>query len=361
MRSSQCLTAWDGRWVQTDLRTLPYVQDAAAAGTNPQSRYIAEDGVCRGQRSWSWTWASSSAACPFEVPSRAQLCSRLASKSVLLYGDSLTQQFLVSIASLAGNASAWTATATTGRAPKGCWSRKMACFRVCDGSATVCHRAKFGLVVDEPPRPPHNCSVRATVQPLAQSFAPACIARFDVVILSEWAHWAGVDGALGLQQCLEEAGTSPARAARWSQGWIAQRYAEQMERNAAFLRAVVTEHAPRTRVLFRTSAPGYPPPQVLPPDVPGRGDDARAFTAPTRELGWAHAWASALNGSETFNHHMVFGLNAAARSAYASRGLGVMDLERPMLHRVDGHLDRLHYCLPGPPDFYTHALYNYVL
>ena len=59
--------------------------------------------------------------------------------------------------------------------------------------------------------------------------------------------------------------------------------------------------------------------------------------------------------------HMVFGLNAAARSAYASRGLGVMDLERPMLHRVDGHLDRLHYCLPGPPDFYTHALYNYVV
>ena len=39
----------------------------------------------------------------------------------------------------------------------------------------------------------------------------------------------------------------------------------------------------------------------------------------------------------------------------------VMDVAAPMLHRVDGHLDRLHYCLPGPPDFYSHALFNYML
>ena len=58
---------------------------------------------------------------------------------------------------------------------------------------------------------------------------------------------------------------------------------------------------------------------------------------------------------------MAFRLNDAARAAYAAHDLGVMDVAAPMLHRVDGHLDRLHYCLPGPPDFYSHALFNYML
>ena len=59
----------------------------------------------------------------------------------------------------------------------------------------------------------------------------------------------------------------------------------------------------------------------------------------------------------------------AARKAYASRSagaaaerlVGVMDVEAPMLQRIDGHMDPLHYCLPGPPDFYSHVLYNFVL
>ena len=48
-------------------------------------------------------------------------------------------------------------------------------------------------------------------------------------------------------------------------------------------------------------------------------------------------------------------------AAYAAHGLPVMDVEQPMLHRVDGHMDPLHYCLPGPPDFYSYVLWNFAL
>ena len=54
---------------------------------------------------------------------------------------------------------------------------------------------------------------------------------------------------------------------------------------------------------------------------------------------------------------MVFDMNDAARAAAAAHRLEVLDLEGAMLARVDGHLvDRLHYCLPGPPDFFAYAL-----
>ena len=37
--------------------------------------------------------------------------------------------------------------------------------------------------------------------------------------------------------------------------------------------------------------------------------------------------------------------------------LSVLDLEVPMLARVDGHrVDPLHYCMPGPPDLMAYAL-----
>tara|TARA_B110001452_G_scaffold266974_1_gene275268 strand:+ start:1632 stop:2384 length:753 start_codon:yes stop_codon:yes gene_type:complete len=247
------------------------------------------------------------------------------------------------------------------RRPSGCWSRKIACVRACDGSVLICHRQKFGLVTDTPPRLPHNCTINATVLPLQQSFAASCVLRFDLVILSEWAHWAGVDGALGLQRCLEEAGVGSERAARWSQDEIAQLYATQMRRNAGFLRRVLSERTRRTRAFFRTSAPGYPPPDVLPPDMPTRNHEPQSYAAPAQDLSWARVWAGTAQGAESFNHHMAFRLNEAARVAYSAEGLGVMDVEAPMLHRVDGHIDRLHYCLPGPPDFYTHTLYNHVL
>ena len=54
-------------------------------------------------------------------------------------------------------------------------------------------------------------------------------------------------------------------------------------------------------------------------------------------------------------------MNTVAKQAYLRNALGVMDTEVPMLQRVDGHLDELHYCLPGPPDFYSYAIFNYAL
>ena len=94
------MTSWKGRWVPTD-EPPPYVQAEAAAGANPQSRLIPE--ACRSRQSWRWRWQSGSESCRFVVPTQAELCARLAGKRILLYGDSLTQQFFVSLASIAGN------------------------------------------------------------------------------------------------------------------------------------------------------------------------------------------------------------------------------------------------------------------
>ena len=83
------------------------------------------------------------------------------------------------------------------------------------------------------------------------------------------------------------------------------------------------------------------------------------YLAPSRDLAWVDAYAR--RESSPFNHHLFRRFNAIARAAYDAHGLPVMDVERPMLHRVDGHMDPLHYCLPGPPDFYSYVLWNFAL
>ena len=167
-----------------------------------------------------------------------------------------------------------------------------------------------------------------------------------------------------------------------------------MLRNAAHLRAVVATPPSagqrNTRILFRTSLPGYPTADLLPPDTPGGAPPV--FTAPSQTVEWARSLAA--RGSSRYNHHMILRLNELARRAFgrappeeeaalaarrparAGNGvrnggdgdgdgsqadLGLMDVEVPMLPRIDGHLDYLHYCLPGPVDFYTEALSSYVL
>ena len=320
--------------------------------------------MCKRQESWRWRWQSHERGCPFTRPTRSALCARLAGKRILLYGDSLTQQFFVSLASLAGGAAAsWR--------PPGCEGmRRLECVRVCGGGseppAELCQRTKFGLALDEPPPRPHNCSVQPSVVATAEEkFPPNCVRRFDVLILSEAAHWVGVDGALGMQQCLERFGATD--AARFSQAFVARLYESQMQRDVAHLRAVLAPPPSAgerrdTRVLFRTSPPGYPTADVLPPDTPE--GIPPVFTAPSRSAAWATALAA--QRTSRYNHHMLPRLNAIARRAFADGGasgsrVGVMDVEAPMVPRVDGHLDPLHYCLPGPADFYAEVLFNFVV
>ena len=76
------------------------------ARTNPQSQNIDKSPMCRQQTSWKWRWVSHDSACPFEYPTRESICKRLVGKHLLFYGDSLTQQLFVSLASLAGDAAA---------------------------------------------------------------------------------------------------------------------------------------------------------------------------------------------------------------------------------------------------------------
>ena len=108
-----------------------------------------------------------------------------------------------------------------------------------------------------------------------------------------------------------------------------------------------------------------PSDDLLAPDTPGgaRQDFSHhappIFTAPSRGVEWARELVA--RGSSRFNHHMLPRLNDLARRAYADARLGVMDVEAPMTPRVDGHLDPLHYCLPGPADFYSEVLFNFML
>ena len=289
---------------------------------------------------------------------------------MLLYGDSLSQQLFVSLASLAGGVeSSWR--------PAGCERmRHLECVKLCVGAvstpALLCQRTKFGLALDETPPRPRNCSVQPSLVASARDKFPTfCVRRFDLVVLSEVAHWVGVDGALGLQDCLERHGLTAAEAARRAQEHVASLYERQMRRNAKHLHELVTddrlgvdlevkhgkssEPLRATRVLFRTSPPGYPTSDLLPPDTP-KGEPP-VFTAPSRSTEWARTLAA--RSTSRYNHHMIPRLNALARRAYAD--VGVLDVEAPMTPRIDGHLDFLHYCLPGPADFYSEALYNYAL
>eukprot|EP00966_Prymnesium_polylepis_P032819 763627-Prymnesium_polylepis.2 len=104
----RCLwSGWhNGSWVLDEDAAAPYTeQDVVAAKKNPQSRNIILSSMCNQtvQRSWKWRWRTRSSQCSFRLPTRTELCRRLAGVRLLLYGDSLTQQFFVSMVSLAGN------------------------------------------------------------------------------------------------------------------------------------------------------------------------------------------------------------------------------------------------------------------
>ena len=348
-----CLSDWRGGWVDEGA-PAPYAATAAAVRKEIiPTQADSQRQMCGAprHRSWRWRWRSSDARCPFATPTREQLCTRLAGKRIVLYGDSLTHQFFASLASLAGNA-------TRAPVPRECWRlRHLKCVSVCGGTALVCNRHHFALALDVTPPPlPPNCSVRARVAPLNATFAPRCLASFDLVVLSTFSHWVGMDGALNVQTCLCEGGAAmtSGAAARAAVEYTAALYDAQMRRDAAFLSRLPSASR---RVLFRTSPPGYPPPDALRPDT--RGGRPPVYLAPSRDLAWVDAYAR--RESSPFNHHLFRRFNAIARAAYAAHGLPVMDVERPMLHRVDGHMDPLHYCLPGPPDFYSYVLWNFAL
>lgn len=363
----RCLSPWpNGSWVldDTSLPVPPYESQApAAAGGNPQSQNMMKSPMCAMQQSWRWRWHSHDADCPFVQPSRVALCRRLSHRRVLLFGDSLTQQLYVSLASMAGNA---VGTAT----PNGCkGSGPTDCVWLCDGTALLCHRKQFGLALDvegatAAATAARNCTVQpTTVAPLKAMFAPQCVGEFDLVVINEFAHWVGQAGVIRVERCLVRVhGASEAVAAAAAAEHVLSLYAGQAGRSAAFLASLIQKRrvtglaAPL--VLFRTSIPGLPPAHILPPDT-GNGTPP-VFVAPRAST---HTWANAFASmrSSPWNHHLWMRMNSIGRRAYTGAGLRLLDVEAPMLHRVDGHLDPLHYCLPGPPDFYSAALFNYAM
>ena len=242
--------------------------------------------------------------------------------------------------------------------------RHLECLHVCDGQAEVCQRTKFGLALDATPRPPLNCMIRPSwIAPLNVTFDHNCIGVFDLVVISEAAHWVGNDGALELEKCLASQGIND--AANQSQAWIARLYGEQMQRNARFLANVsrsirgTGQRQAGPRILFRTTTPGYPPPDVLPPDT--ADGKPPIYVRPARSTAWVKKVLAL--GAAPFNHHMIPQLNNLARTAFDHHApaVGFMDLAHPMSYRVDGHLDMLHYCIPGPTDFVVAALHSFAM
>lgn len=400
MLPPSCLS--DGGWALDALRRRPYdaLQPAVAAMSNHSAqRYRRIGELCSDDESWRWVWRprEASRCSRFSVPSRAELCRRFSGRRVLLYGDSLTQQHTASLVSLLGGP-------VEARPPEPCrlsrTLRKLQCVRACPGGAAlVCHRFGYGLMTHgatdgaSPPRAPHGCRVNATALTTEAAFPPACLQTFDAVLIGAWAHWAGVDGAWGLEACLRRArgkegqqqhAHSASNAPRIAQAWVRHLFNRTAFDAAAFLQSGVvapSAHATgtaarRPRVFFVTAAPGVPPPDVLAPDppsgatrIPTAAPPTQRRPSPSREdfgvgafrapRNGPHAWAEAWRGAATspFNHHMVFALNDATRAAATAHGLELLDLEGAMLARVDGHrVDRLHYCLPGPPDFLAYAL-----
>ena len=349
---TRCLEHFDGHWTYAANATPLYrEQEKAAARANPQSQRIRESSRCQNGRNWRWRWESNDHRCKFHHPKREQLCQRLSRRRLLFFGDSLTQQLFVSLASMAGNAiPAWK--------PVGCERMKhLECLHVCNSSsALICQRVKFGLAVDKPPHPPMNCTIKtSSVAALDEVFNPSCLRHFDVVMLSEAAHWVGNDGMGMLERCMAERGVKDAAAQ--SQMWVSDLYAKQMARNAEFLHTHVASgeatnlvsSGVATRIFFRTSAPAQPTADLL----------AGPLGQPTYSISWVTEMVK--RGKAPYNHHLIPRLNGIARQAFSALGLGVMDVAEPMAYRVDGHLDPLHYCLPGPPDFLSETLYNFVL
>ena len=328
--------------------------------------------MCHRQRSWKWQWVSNEPRCAVEPPAHGSLCRHLAGKRIILFGDSLTQQHFVSLASLAGEAS----TATAWK-PPGCEQmRHLECLRVCGGRedstpqpGLICQRTHFGLALDTRPiAAPHNCSHAiqpSVVAPVEERFRATCLRAFDLVVINQAAHWVGNDGALGLERCLRETGgMEQAAAARAAQRFVTRLYAQQMRRDAAHLQTLVHRAGrqsarsggdsaiERPRIYYRTSVPASPTSDILAPDTPDGSPPI--FLRPSRSVSWVEAMRR--NTSTRFNHHLIPRLNALARAIYRDAGLRVMDVELPMSFRVDGHLDPLHYCLPGPPDFWAQLL-----
>ena len=350
-----CLRVWNGSWVHVSSTPPPYRRQVAlATRNNPQSQHILDSPMCRRSRSWKWQWVSRDARCSVPPASRESVCSRLAGKRILLYGDSLTQQFFVSIASLAGE----DATSEASR-PDGCERlRHLECLRVCGG--LVCQRTHFGLALDAVPvGVPHNCSssIRpSVVAPIEERYPASCLGAFDLVVINQAAHWVGNDGALGLQQCLVERGSmGQFDAASFAIDWITRLYTQQMQRDASHLQSITQARGSSgsPRIFYRTSAPASPTQDILPPDTPN--GEPPIYTRPSRSDAWLQHLGE--HGSPTrFNHHLLPKYNAIARSTFLAAGHGIMDVELPMSFRVDGHLDALHYCLPGPVDFYSSLL-----
>ena len=122
----RCLTHWNGSWVYHAEQPPPYVEQASAASrTNPQSVNIRHSPMCKRQQSWKWKWESHDTRCPFHHPTTRELCERLRGRRIILYGDSLTQQFFVSLASLTGGG------ATQAPHPPGCeHARHLECLQL---------------------------------------------------------------------------------------------------------------------------------------------------------------------------------------------------------------------------------------
>jgi len=209
-----------------------------------------------------------------------------------------------------------------------------------------------------------GCNTSGVVVPTSRTplGVPACVAEWDVVVESQFAHWVGVGGLGHLTSCLEQRGESAHAAFERARRELLDLYTRQLQLHA---RLAAAGARPGASILHLTAPIAEPGPAVdalLPPHAPR----TPRFIEPAPHLHWLTRYTHA---NARYGHSLFAAFNQAAREALGSRGgggtgrLSLLDLEVPMSYRVDGHPtgDMLHFCLPGPPDLLTQVLHSFIL
>lgn len=329
-----CLHALQGYWRSNGsslgrTTTKPYeLNDTLAAAVhyylspNERARYDR----CRAvhDTSWQWGWKSDVERCAIQRPSGPQLSRALSGKRLLFWGDSLMKQQVRALLALR---LADGTRSTHEVLPAGCnWTDTarlpVTCFRLTSRampSATVCYVASEFTVItrsstsspDGGPddvNAPDACTTKVRVLPASQTpLTPGCLAEFDVVVMSDFAHWVGQDGAGAVASCLHARGASEAEAHRRAHSWVTSLYAKQLVLREQLL-ALSPIDSRSYYLLAGPAEPDHRTDALLPPDRP----ESPRFDRPALNLSWLAPYRQT---AAKYGHNLFGEFNELARRA----------------------------------------------
>ncbi|KAG5189403.1 GDSL/SGNH-like acyl-esterase family found in Pmr5 and Cas1p-domain-containing protein [Tribonema minus] len=334
-----CLGQWNGgSWVHDPSISQPY-----ARPLKPKTE-LERNQMCTAEKdkSWQYTWQQGpdvDERCKLVRPTPHQLCKALANKRLLLIGDSLTMQMVVSLTKLSGTGEEEVDDnlLNTGCAHLTCDTDD----KGTQASFTLCKLYAAKMLVEPFPRQEFLGGV-CKLPPERKSFFQFVSAEelreyvdaADYVIINEFAWWVG-HMHKDLRTCLG------ARMSAGDASEMAFSAITELYRNQTWTKTAVMEGT-QTPVYYRTATPGRPERSQVHGPMDLKAVKAKLFA---------------------YGHEHYARYNDIAREAYTARGLNMLELEELMVPRVDGHPkgDAIHYCLPGPPDTFAYVLYSFIL